>query len=91
VIHEALMRPGSVWRAPEGAEGLTLRAGNAGGVFVEIDGALFGPLGGAGGVVSGVDLDPASLAERLPSAEATDALVEAAVAASLVEGGAARP
>ncbi len=73
VLHEALMRGGSQWRAPEGAEGLTLRAGNAAGVYVEIDGALHGPLGRAGEVVSGVLLDPAAVIERVPPAENVDA------------------
>ena len=57
VVHEALMKAGQVWRAPEGAEGLTLRAGNAGGVFLEVDGARYGPLGQPGAVVSNILLD----------------------------------
>jgi hypothetical protein len=55
-VHEALMRPGDAWRAPQGVEGLELRAGNAGGVMLEVDGVRYGPLGGAGTVVSGVSL-----------------------------------
>jgi hypothetical protein len=69
VLHEALMRAGGEWRAPEAAEGLTLRAGNAGGVFVEVDGALYGPLGGRGAVVSGLALEPAALVGALPKAD----------------------
>lgn len=57
VVHEALMRGGSRWAAPEGATGLNLRAGNAGAVFVEIDGTAYGPLGRPGGVVSNISLD----------------------------------
>jgi hypothetical protein len=56
IVHEALMRPGDAWRAPQGVEGLELRAGNAGGVVLEVDGVRYGPLGGAGTVVSGVSL-----------------------------------
>ncbi len=61
VVHEALMKPGQVWRAPDGEEGLTLRAGNAGGVFLEVDGALYGPLGRPGGVVSNILMDAESV------------------------------
>lgn len=57
-VHEALMRGGQRWVAPEGVTGLTLRAGNAGAVFIEIDGVAYGPLGRSGGVVSNVNLDP---------------------------------
>lgn len=76
VLHEALMQAGQRWRAPEGAEGLTLRAGNAGGVFLEIDGARFGPLGRPGAVVSNVLLDAESVRRVFPSA-VTEAAPEA--------------
>ena len=70
VMHETLMQPGEVWRAPQGAEGLTLRAGNAGGVYLEIDGARFGPLGRPGGVVSNVLLDAEAVRRVFPAADA---------------------
>jgi len=69
-MHETLMQPGEVWRAPQGAEGLTLRAGNAGGVYLEIDGARFGPLGRPGGVVSNVLLDAEAVRRVFPAADA---------------------
>jgi cytoskeletal protein RodZ len=69
VVHEALMRAGGSWRAPEGAEGLTIRAGNAGGVFVAIEGALYGPLGGPGEVVSSVSLNAESIVKSLEPAD----------------------
>jgi hypothetical protein len=64
-VHEALMQPGTRWEAPTGAQGLTLRAGNAAGVYVEISDALYGPLGNPGEVVSGVSLDPDTVRAKL--------------------------
>jgi cytoskeletal protein RodZ len=69
-VHEGLMRPGQTWRAPADREGLTLRAGNAGGVFIDVDGALFGPLGRPGAVVSQVILDPEHVRSAYPPARA---------------------
>jgi cytoskeletal protein RodZ len=69
-VHEGLMRAGDNWRAPQDRTGLTLRAGNAGGVYIEVAGALFGPLGRAGAVVSQVSLDPDSVRAAFPAAPA---------------------
>jgi cytoskeletal protein RodZ len=86
-VHEGLMRAGQTWRAPADREGLTLRAGNAGGVFIDVDGALFGPLGRPGAVVSQVALDPESIRSAYPpapaeAAAAASATVSAALAAA---------
>ncbi len=78
VAHEALMQAGQVWRVPEDAEGFTLRAGNAGGVFIEVDGRRFGPLGRPGGVVSNVLLDAEAVRSVFPVAEAPGADAPAA-------------
>ena len=83
VMHEALMQAGERWAAPQGVEGMTLRAGNAGGVYVEIDGAYFGPLGRPGEVVSGVVLSPESVPETFPEANAAEARVSATRTSSL--------
>jgi cytoskeletal protein RodZ len=64
-VHEALMQPGTRWEAPSEAQGLTLRAGNAAGVYVEIGETLYGPLGNPGEVVSGVSLDPDTVRAKL--------------------------
>lgn len=69
VVHERLMPAGSRWSAPQGAEGLTLRAGNAGGVQVELDGALYGPLGPPGDIVKDVSLEPGAVRDGLPRLE----------------------
>lgn len=81
-VHEALMRAGSRWEAPEEAEGLVLRAGNAGGVLVEIDGALYGPLGGRGAVAGRVDLAPDAVRASFPEADPSLARAADVVAAS---------
>lgn len=82
-VHEALMRGGQRWALPDGAEGLTLRAGNAGGVFVEIDGERFGPFGRSGAVVSNVSLDADALRGNLARAEVP-------MTTSSLDGGAVR-
>ncbi len=73
VVHEALMRGGQSWEAPAGRSGLTLRAGNAGGVYVDLGGTLYGPLGRPGGVVSNLSLDPERLREALPAVDPREA------------------
>lgn len=61
---ETLMKGGQRWEAPENAKGLTIRAGNAGSVFVEVDGARHGPLGEPGRVVSNVSLEAGAVRSR---------------------------
>jgi cytoskeletal protein RodZ len=63
-VYEALMQPDSRWEAPADLSGLTLRAGNAAGVFIEVDGVTFGPVGGRGEVISGVSLDAEKVRDR---------------------------
>lgn len=74
VVHQALMQAGQEWRAPDGVDGLTLRAGNAGGVFIRLDGVRYGPLGQPGAVVSSVALDSAAIRATLPKAAASPAV-----------------
>ena len=47
---------GDRFQIPDGVQGARMRAGNAGAVWVEIDGVLHGPMGRAGGVAKNVDL-----------------------------------
>jgi hypothetical protein len=69
VVHEALMSSGQTWRVPDDAVGFDLRAGNAGGVMLEIDGVRYGPLGAEGAIVSGFSLDADSIRGALSRAE----------------------
>jgi cytoskeletal protein RodZ len=72
-LHEGIMKAGEVWPAPDDASGLTLRAGNAGGVYVRVDGVRFGPLGAPGAVVSNVRLDGDSIRGAFASDRTADA------------------
>ncbi|MFN3614230.1 MAG: helix-turn-helix domain-containing protein [Rubrimonas sp.] len=83
VVHEALMKPGTRWAAPADASGFTLRAGNAGGVFLEVDGQRFGPLGGSGAVVSNVLLDADAIRRVFPLVTEAGATEGVAVSAQL--------
>ncbi len=87
VVHEKLMQAGESWRAPEAAQGFTLRAGNAGGVFLEVDGVRHGPLGRPGGVVSNVLLDASAIRAALPEAvaETPPSAAPVALSAALAE------
>ncbi len=56
VIFEGLLAPGETYEIPERVARGTLRAGNAGAVFIVVDGAPFGPVGRPGGVAKNVSL-----------------------------------
>lgn len=79
VLIERILRAGETWQAPGAGEGLSLRAGNAGGLMVRIDGALHGPLGRSGEVIRSVALAADAVRERF-------ARVDAAPAAAAAEG-----
>jgi len=77
VAHEALMAAGDRWSPEDGREGYTLRAGNAGGVFLQVGAKLYGPLGRPGGVVSNIQLDAEAVRRVFAVAEAAGAAPEA--------------
>lgn len=56
-----VLRAGDSYRVPD-QPGLTLLTGNAGGLEIEVDGSLLGPVGPVGSVRRNVALDPARLA-----------------------------
>ena len=78
VAHEALMAAGDRWSPQDDGEGYTLRAGNAGGVFLQVGATLYGPLGRRGGVVSNIQLDAEAVRRVFAVAEAEDAAPEPA-------------
>jgi cytoskeleton protein RodZ len=86
VLHEALMKPGSRWVAPMDGGGMTLRAGNAGGIFLEVDGQRFGPLGGSGAVVSNVLLDADAIRRVFPRVAGAETADPVSVSALLDAG-----
>ena len=79
ILIERILQEGESWQAPDGAAGLSLRAGNAGGLMVRVDGALHGPLGRSGEVIRAVALSPDAVRERFARVGATPAATAAAV------------
>ncbi|SES90837.1 helix-turn-helix domain-containing protein [Oceanicella actignis] len=78
-LAQRVFKPGERFRLPDGAEGAQLRAGNAGGVYLQVDDVIYGPLGRPGGVAKRVTLAPDAIraafapVERLPDPGAAPA------------------
>ncbi|MGM0585292.1 MAG: RodZ domain-containing protein [Pseudomonadota bacterium] len=68
VLMQRIMEAGERWRVPAEAGAPRLRAGNAGGVYLEADGVLHGPLGAPGAVVKNVSLSGEEVAADWPVA-----------------------
>ena len=68
-IYETVMKPGQRYQLPVTEEAPTLRTGNAGGVYFDVAGQTYGPVGADGTVVSDVALASASVAEAFPVAD----------------------
>lgn len=62
LIMTRVLQPGDSYRVPDQA-GLTLVTGNAGGLEIEVDGAVVPPLGPVGAIRRGIALDPERLLE----------------------------
>ena len=69
VIREGILEAGERYALPRRALRATLRAGNAGAVFVVVDGIAYGPLGRPGGVVKNVSLAPDDIRREQARAE----------------------
>ncbi|MEM9783924.1 MAG: RodZ domain-containing protein [Pseudomonadota bacterium] len=80
VLFEGTLKAGEQFTLPPEHLSASLRAGNAGGVFVALDGTRYGPLGRAGEVVKGVSLAPQEITLAFSTATA-DTGVEAVAAA----------
>ncbi|SFJ12579.1 helix-turn-helix domain-containing protein [Albimonas pacifica] len=74
ILVQRIMESGESWQVPLDEPGAELRAGNAGGVWVQVDGALHGPLGRPGEVVKRISLAPARVAQDWPTAGAPQAI-----------------
>ncbi len=61
IIFETILGAGQEYTLESGTELATLRAGNAGNVFLLVDGQVFGPLNGNNGVVNGLSLAAADI------------------------------
>jgi cytoskeletal protein RodZ len=65
---ERIFQPGESFELPDDIDDAQLRAGNAAGVFIEVDGVVHGPLGGSGQVAKNVALDRGYVRETYPVA-----------------------
>ncbi|MEC9431746.1 MAG: RodZ domain-containing protein [Pseudomonadota bacterium] len=81
ILVQRIMEPGERWPAPADVAAPRLRAGNAGGVWVEVNGVMHGPLGRPGAVVKNVPLE----AERIAAAWPVDAAPSGAPAAAIAD------
>ena len=60
VTYTGILSPGEAYNIPA-QQGYSLKTGNAGGLFIEMDGQRFGPLGGSGTVKRNIPLNPGSV------------------------------
>lgn len=60
VTYTGILSPGEAYNIPA-EQGLRLKTGNAGGLFIEVDGQRFGPLGSSGAVMRNVVLSPGAV------------------------------
>ncbi len=70
VVFQGILAAGGRFEVPERVTAPVLRAGNAGSVYLLIDGAPYGPLGGPGSVVKNLSLRAADIERRVPQASA---------------------
>ncbi len=73
VIFEGILAAGQHYELPPRVEAPVLRAGNAGGLFVFVDGVAYGPLGARGHIAREVSLSADDVRESMPQA-ASDTL-----------------
>ncbi|MEM7499960.1 MAG: helix-turn-helix domain-containing protein [Pseudomonadota bacterium] len=68
VLFEGIMEAGDRFELPTDTAGATLRAGNAGGIYIALGSTRFGPLGRSGEVVKRVALDAEAVRDAYPEA-----------------------
>lgn len=68
VLFTGILGPGERFTLPEGVTAPQLRAGNAGAVYILVDGTAYGPLGKGPEVAKNVDLKPDAVREAWPLA-----------------------
>lgn len=69
VLFEGILAPGERYDLPERVAAPVLRAGNAGGIFISVDGIAYGPVGARGSVASDVSLKADDIRSSMPQAE----------------------
>lgn len=70
IVFEGTLVAGESYDVPELASTPILRAGNAGGILIYVDGIPYGPVGERGRVASGVSLLAEDIRKSIPQAEA---------------------
>ena len=68
VIFEGILAAGQHYELPSRVDAPVLRAGNAGGLFVFVDGVAYGPLGPRGHIAREVSLSAEDVRETMPQA-----------------------
>lgn len=68
VIFEGILAAGQQFELPPRTDAAVLKAGNAGGVFVLVDGVPYGPLGPRGQIARDVSLAPDDIRGSMPQA-----------------------
>jgi hypothetical protein len=70
VVFQGTLAAGGQYELPDRIAAPLLRAGNAGAVYVLVDGAPYGPVGGSGSVIKNLSLRAADIATLVPEANA---------------------
>lgn len=78
VIREGILAPGERYVLPERVIRGTLHAGNAGAIYLIVDGEPYGPLGPPGGVIRNVSLAPEDVRAEIGRADPGAAMVAGA-------------
>lgn len=68
VIFEGILTAGQKYELPPRVDGPVLKSGNAGGIFVLVDGVAYGPLGPRGQIARDVSLTPEDIRGSMPQA-----------------------
>ena len=69
VIYEGIMEPGQVYDVPRTDDAPTLRVGESGAIYFDVNGEVFGPVGTRGTVTSGFVLAAEAVASTLTVAD----------------------
>jgi len=72
VIFEKILEAGEEYALPQLEGAPTLRAGNSGSVYFKVNGEIYGPAGGAGGVAKNVALSADNLSAAYAQADPAD-------------------
>ncbi|MEM9043442.1 MAG: RodZ domain-containing protein [Pseudomonadota bacterium] len=70
VLFQGILGPGQSFEVPESVASPTIRAGNAGGVYIKVNGIAYGPIGEPGRVIKGLPLKAEAIRARFPEADA---------------------